>query len=214
MSGMIEESSTGATRAVCRREKAVAGRSRVLAAALALALAPGWARAEKGEMATYQVGPGDVLQVTFYAGAEKQEEFTGTVSSVGTITSPLLGEVKVSGLTIHEIARTMTEMLQRDFFVNPQVLVNVKEYGGQVWVVGAVKKPGPYPYSEGLSALKACLLAGGFTDFASLRRVRVTRVVNGRPKTIGIDLAKIIRGKMDDPPLLRSDRIEVPQRRF
>ena len=108
----------------------------------------------------------------------------------------------------------MTEILTKDFFVNPQVLVSVKDYGGQVWVVGAVKKPGPYPFQEGLSALKACLLAGGFTDFASLRKVKVTRVVNGRPKTIGIDLARIMQGRADDPPLLRSDRIEVPQRRF
>ncbi len=181
-------------------------------AALGLVLATGRVAAE--QPSTYQVGPGDVLQITFYAGGEKQEEFTGTVSSVGTVTSPLLGEVKVSGRTTYEIAKAMTEMLQRDFFVNPQVLVSVKDYGGQVWVVGAVKNPGPYPYQEGLSALKACLLAGGFTDFASLRRVKVTRVVNGRPKTIGIHLAKVMQGKLDDLPLLRSDRIEVPQRRF
>jgi polysaccharide export outer membrane protein len=163
---------------------------------------------------TYQVGPGDVLQVVFYAGAEKQEDFSGTVSAVGTLTSPLLGEIRAGGLTIHEISRMMTELLARDFFVNPQVLVSVKEYGGQVWVVGAVKSPGPYPYSEGLSALRACLLAGGFTDFASLRKVKVARVTAGRSKVTRVDLAKVMQGKADDPPLQRSDRIEVPQRRF
>jgi polysaccharide export outer membrane protein len=163
---------------------------------------------------TYQVGPGDVLQVVFYAGAEKQEVFSGTVSAIGTLTSPLLGEIRAGGLTIHEISRMMTELLARDFFVNPQVLVNVKEYGGQVWVVGAVKSPGPYPYSEGLSALRACLLAGGFTDFASLRKVKVARVTAGRSRVTRVDLAKVMQGKVDDPPLQRSDRIEVPQRRF
>jgi protein involved in polysaccharide export with SLBB domain len=163
---------------------------------------------------TYQVGPGDVLQVAFYAGGEKQEDFSGTVSSVGTVTCPLLGEVKVVGMTTYEISKTMTDALSHDFFVDPQVLVSVKDYGGQVWVVGAVKNPGPYPFSEGLSALKACLLAGGFTDFASLRRVKVTRVVNGRPRAIAVDLTRIMQGKADDPQLLRSDRIEVPQRRF
>jgi polysaccharide export outer membrane protein len=180
--------------------------------ALALVLNAGLAMAEQSP--TYQVGPGDVLQVTIYAGAEKQEDFTGTVSSVGTLTCPLLGEFKASGLTIHQISQAMTDILTRDFFVNPQVLVSVKDYGGQVWVVGAVKNPGPYPFSEGLSTLKACLLAGGFTDFASLRRVKVTRLVNGRSRTVGIDLARVMQGKVDDPPLLRSDRIEVPQRRF
>lgn len=181
-------------------------------AALTLALVAGPVRAEQAS--TYQVGPGDVLQVTFYAGGEKQEDFTGTVSSQGTVTCPLLGEVKVAGLTTYDISKEMTAKLSHDFFVDPQVLVSVKDYGGQVWVVGAVKNPGPYPFSEGLSALKACLLAGGFTDFASLRRVKVTRVVNGRPKAVAVDLTRVMQGKVDDPPLLRSDRIEVPQRRF
>src|SRR5262245_26253869 len=96
---------------------------------------------------TYVVGPGDVLQVEYYAGAERQESFSGTVSPLGTLTCPLLGEVRVSGLTGHAISRVMTAQLARDFFVDPQVLVSVREYGGQVWVVGAVKNPGPYPYS-------------------------------------------------------------------
>lgn len=163
---------------------------------------------------TYQVGPGDVLQVVFYAGAEKQEDFSGTVSALGTLTCPLLGEIKAGGLTVHEITRAMTEQLAQDYFVNPQVLVSVKQYGGQVWVVGAVKSPGPYPYSEGLSALRACLLAGGFTDFASLKSVKVARVTAGRARVTKVDLARVMQGKADDLLLQRSDRIEVPQRRF
>ena len=181
-------------------------------AALSLTLVAGAVRAE--QPSTYQVGPGDVLQVAFYAGGDKQEEFAGTVSAVGTVTCPLLGEVRVAGLTAYDISKAMTQRLSHDFFVDPQVLVSVKDYGGQVWVVGAVKTPGPYPFSEGLSALKACLLAGGFTDFASLRRVKVTRVVNGRPRAVGVDLTRVMQGKVDDPALLRGDRIEVPQRRF
>jgi len=84
---------------------------------------------------TYQVGPGDVLQVTFYAGGEKQEDFSGTVSPLGTVTCPLLGEVKVAGMTTYEVSKAMTERLSHDFFVDPQVLVSVHDYGGQVWVV-------------------------------------------------------------------------------
>lgn len=185
-------------------------------AALSLALFAVPLRAEQTTTttSTYQVGPGDVLQVAFYAGGEKQEDFTGAVSPLGTVTCPLLGELKVAGLTTYDISKTMTEKLRQDYFVDPQVLVSVKDYGGQVWVVGAVKNPGPYPFSEGLSALKACLLAGGFTDFASLTRVKVTRVVNGHPKSMVVNLTRVMQGKADDPPLMRSDRVEVPQRRF
>jgi protein involved in polysaccharide export with SLBB domain len=166
------------------------------------------------ESATYQVGPGDVLSIAIYAGGDKQEEFTSTISSAGTMTSPLLGEVKVVGLTTYEIAKHLTAMLAKDFFVNPQVLVSVKEYGGQVFVMGAVSKPGAYGYQEGLTALRACLLAGGFTEFASLKRAKITRVVDGKSRTITFDLDKVSKGKIEDPALIRGDRVEVPRRGF
>ena len=166
------------------------------------------------ESASYEVGPGDVLQIAFYAGGDKQEDFAGTISNAGTITSPLLGEVKVAGLTTYEIERSMTAMLKKDFFKNPQVLVSVKEYGGQVFLMGAVSKPGAYGYQEGLTALRACLLAGGFTQYASLRRVKITRVVDGKSRTMTFDLDKVSKGKIEDPPLVRGDRVEVPRRGF
>lgn len=162
----------------------------------------------------YRLGPGDLLQVTVYAGGEKQVDFTGAISSLGTITSPLLGEIKVGGLTTYEVERNLRDILARDYYVDPQVMVSVKEYGGMVFVMGAVKKPGAYGLQERMTVLGACLLAEGFTDFAAPRRVKVTRVVNGQQKTFQIDLVKVREGKKDDLPLMRGDRIDVPRRRF
>lgn len=193
--------------------RAALHRTVMLVLAATVALGFGASRAWS-ESATYQVGPGDVLLIAIYAGGDKQEEFAGTISSVGTITSPLLGEVKVGGLTTYEVAKNMTAMLAKDFFVNPQVLVSVKEYGGQVFVMGAVSKPGAYGYQEGLTALRVCLLAGGFTEYASLRRVKITRVVDGKSRTITFDLDKVSRGKTEDPALVRGDRVDVPRRGF
>jgi protein involved in polysaccharide export with SLBB domain len=189
------------------------GRALVLALATALGLGCGVGRAS-ADSPDYQVGPGDVLQVAFYAGGEKQEEFTGTISTAGTITSPLLGEVKVEGMTTYEVAKSMTAMLAKDFFVNPQVLVSVKDYAGQVFVMGAVNKPGAYAYQEGLTAMRACLLAGGFTQYASLRRVKISRVVDGKSKTTIYDLDKVSKGTGDDPVLVKGDRVDVPKRGF
>lgn len=162
----------------------------------------------------YHLGPGDVLQITVYAGGEKQVDFTGAISAQGTITSPLLGEVKVGGLTTTDVERNLREVLARDYYVDPQVLVSVKEYGGQVFVIGAVRKPGAYGLQERMTVLGACLLAEGFTDFAAPRRVKVTRIVNGQQKTFQIDLVKVREGKREDLPLMRGDRIDVPRRRF
>jgi polysaccharide export outer membrane protein len=157
---------------------------------------------------------GDILQVTIFAGGEKQEDFTATVVASGTITCPLLGETKVAGLTTDEIAKQLRAMLARDFFVDPQVLISVKQYGGQVYVTGEVKQPGAYGVRDGLTVLHACLLAGGFSDFASLRQVKLTRVVDGQSRTAVIDVVKVRQGKQPDPLMASGDRLEVPRRRF
>jgi protein involved in polysaccharide export with SLBB domain len=179
----------------------------VVASALLLRLA-------SAEPSASPVVLGDVLQVTIFAGGEKQEDFSATVVAAGTITCPLLGETKVAGLTTEEIARQLRAMLARDYFVDPQVLVSVKEHGGQVYVTGEVKQPGAYGVRDGLTVLHACLLAGGFTDFASLRAVRLTRVVDGQSRTAMIDVAKVRQGKQPDPLLVSGDRLEIPRRRF
>ncbi|MGH7740779.1 MAG: polysaccharide biosynthesis/export family protein [Candidatus Eiseniibacteriota bacterium] len=180
-----------------------------LMAALALTT-----QARAADPPSYLVGVGDVLQVSFYAGGEKQDDFTSTVSSTGAITSPLIGDLKVAGMTTGEIADTMTTLLARSYFVNPQVLVSVKEYAGQVLVMGAVRQPGAYGFQAGITALKACLLAGGFTEYATPSKVKITRVVNGHSTTESVNLDKVGKGKAPDPELLKGDRIDVGRRRF
>jgi polysaccharide export outer membrane protein len=160
------------------------------------------------------IGAGDILQVSIYAGGEKQEEFSAEVSPAGSITSPLIGDITVGGSTTSQAAGKMTTILARDFFVDPQVLVSVKEFVGKVYISGEVKHPGAYDIKEGLRVLNACILAGGFTDFASLGRVKVIRSEDGRIKTLEIDLGRVQRGKMEDLVLQPGDRIDVPHRRF
>ena len=162
----------------------------------------------------YVLGPGDLLSITVYAGGDKEVDFTGYISALGTISSPLLGEIKVAGMTTYELERSMRDTLAKDFYVNPQVMVTVKEYGGQVFIMGEVRKPGAYGLQERMTVLGACLLAEGFTDFAAPGRTKVTRMVNGQQKRFKIDLVKVREGKKEDMPLQRGDRIEVPRRRF
>jgi polysaccharide export outer membrane protein len=128
--------------------------------------------------------------------------------------SPLVGELAVGGLTTFEVTGKMRNVLQQTFFVDPQVLINVKEYGKKVYVMGEVNKPGEYKIQEGLTTLKACILAGGFTDYAALSRVRVTRQEDGRQIVVDLNLAKVQDGTLEDLVLQGGDRIDVPARRF
>jgi polysaccharide export outer membrane protein len=158
--------------------------------------------------------PGDVLSITVYAGGEKQEDFTATVSPERTITCPLIGVWKLEGTGTAEIAARLAAALSRGYYVDPQVLVSVKEHGAKIYVLGEVKHPGIFSLRDGPTTLSACVLAGGFTDFASPKRVKITRLVDGKPKLIQVDLIRVQRGKAHDLPLRDGDRIEVPQRWF
>lgn len=185
--------------------------------AIALAVAAGLMTAPAAlhpEAVSYVVSPGDVLEITYYAGGEKQEAFTVTVSADGTITCPLIGEFSLGGMPISEIVARLQGILARDYYIGPQVLVSVKEYGGRVYVLGEVKHPGVYALPEAPTALSACVNAGGFTDFAAPRHAKVTRIQDGKPKLFEVDLVKVKQGKAEDLPLLGGDRIDVPRRRF
>ena len=166
------------------------------------------------KLQSYPIGPGDILQVTIFAGGDKQEDFIAGVSAKGTMVSPLIGEVELGGLTASEAAGKITGILARDFFINPQVLVTLKESGKKVYISGEVRKPGAYSIQEGLTAMNACILAGGFTEYASAGRVEVTRMENGKQKIIQINLDKVQAGKAEDLALQAGDRIRVPQRLF
>jgi len=158
--------------------------------------------------------PGDVLEIQVYAGGEKQEDFNASISPAGTISCPLLGEMRVSGLSVATIASRMRQTLARDYYVSPDVLVGVRDYGGKVYILGEVRHPGVYPVQSGLTALGACDLAGGFTDFAAPRHARLMRIQGGKPTRIDLDLARVRQGRAADFLLQGEDRIEVPHRWF
>ncbi|HEY2956555.1 MAG TPA: polysaccharide biosynthesis/export family protein [Candidatus Eisenbacteria bacterium] len=186
-----------------------------LPVALALLIAAGAVAPVLGSVpAPYVVEQGDVLVITVYAGGEKQDEFTDAVSVNGSITCPMSGPVQVAGLAIPEIAARVREVLARSYYVDPQVLVSVKEYGGRIYLLGEFKRPGIYPVSDRLTVLSAVALAGGLTDYAAPRKLRLTRVEGGKTRVRPIDLERVMDGKAEDLALRSGDRIDVPRRGF
>ena len=115
----------------------------------------------------YVVGPGDVLEVEVFDNPDLSR--TPTVQTNGMVALPLLGEVPVAGLTLAEVKARLTELLGRDYLVNPQVDVRVKEYQSQfVTLLGEVTTPGRRPLRGGQARLIDVLVeAGGLTPRAS-----------------------------------------------
>lgn len=114
----------------------------------------------------YEVGPGDVLEIAVFGNDDLSR--VPTVQTNGSISFPLLGEVQVAGLTVAEVQRKITNLLAKDYLVNPQVEVKVREYQSQfVSVVGEVNSPGRKPIRGRLRLIDLLTEAGGFKPTAS-----------------------------------------------
>ena len=264
----------------------------------------------------YRIGPNDVLTITIYAGGEKQHELALTVSAQGTINAPFIGPVSTEGLTPSQLEMRITEPLAKDYFVNPKVNIQIKEYhslhyyisgavaspglynmtteasllvliakaGGvlpergnlayimrdsayavmagekietlasrteplkvdlqrlldqgdmsvnpvlkpgdvvyiplkesldlsesKIYVEGEIKKPGAYDFQPGMTALNACIIAGGFDTFAAPNRTRIIRKKGDKVEIIKINLKHVNTGKIPDIELKPGDRIHVPE---
>ena len=116
--------------------------------------------------ASYVVGPGDILEVTVLGQADVSR--STTVQPDGRFTMPLLGEVEVAGKTLAEIQHIITEALSKDFLVNPQVEVRVREYASQfALVLGEVMNPGRRALRGGTRLIDVLIESGGFRPGAS-----------------------------------------------
>jgi len=121
----------------------------------------------------YRLGAGDVLEVIVF-GNDDLTRIT-TVQTTGSISLPLLGEVPLAGLTVSEAKQKLTSLLARDFLVNPQVDVKIKEYQSQfVTVLGEVNSPGRKGLRGRTKLVDVLVDAGGFTPRAS-GEVSITR---------------------------------------
>ena len=164
----------------------------------------------KGFMDT-SVGPGDVLQIEVLG--QKDMPTTFRVEGDGTILYPLVGKVKVGGLTPPAVAHRVARRLRQGYLRNPQVTVFVKEYNSKkVTVFGQVKKPGIYLYKSNMTIIQAISTAGGFTDLADQNGTIVTRTVDGRKHRIPVKVQDIGEGLEQNFILRPGDVVFVPKR--
>ena len=154
----------------------------------------------------YKIAPHDIIVIDVFGEEDLSREFR--VTATGTINYYFLGEVKVAGKTTSEVREALTEDLNRDYLVEPQVTVDVKEYRlREVFVNGQVNKPGAIPLTgeQELNILGALSRAGGFTPRASEKKIRFTRP-GQKERTFSFDELKEPRNNI---VLLPGDIIEV-----
>ena len=160
------------------------------------------------------LGPSDVFDIRVYG--EKDLSSTFRVASDGTIDYPLLGTLKVEGMTPTDVSKIVEKgLVEGEFLKKPQVSIFVKEYNSKkISVFGQVKKPGTFSYQEGMSVVEAISLAGGFTSMARENDTTVIRIVDGKKTRFGVPVKEIGQGKTANFIMRSGDIIFVPERIF
>jgi polysaccharide export outer membrane protein len=83
--------------------------------------------------------------------------------------------------------------------------------GPKIYVEGEVRNPGIYDFRTGLTAMNACIMAGGFAEFAAPNRTRIIRQKGEELKIVRINLNDVKDGEIPDIELEPGDRIHVPE---
>jgi len=111
--------------------------------------------------------------------------------------------------------RSTQARLSEGYLKKHQVTVLAKEYRSKkVSVLGQVKQPGTFQYSDSMSIIEAVSKAGGFTPSARKNAVRVTRKNEAKVETIIVAVDDIGRGYAPNFFLRPGDVIYVPERPF
>ena len=159
----------------------------------------------------YVIGPADVLEVSVW----KQSEISRTVPVLpdGTISLPLIGQVKASGLTSGKLRDVIASRLKK-YISDPRVNVIVEKVNSQNFnILGKVLKPGSYGLGKPTTILDAIALAGGFQDFAKVNKIYVLRrMPDGSQKMLKFNYKAVIKGQKIDENLRLEpgDTIVVP----
>jgi len=137
---------------------------------------------------TYLLRVGDIVQVDVF-----QEPVMTTrqrVQGDGTISVGLIGRVEVLGESVEAAAGKIAKLLDAKYLVQPQVTVTVLAYSPRRFTVwGQVQRPGSYviPPEQTVNLPEAIALAGGNSNIGNLKRVVVSRRVDGVIRRIPVN---------------------------
>ncbi len=157
----------------------------------------------------YRMGPEDVLRISVWENKELTLDLV--VRPDGKISMPLIQDVVAEGKTAVELANTIHERLLT-FLNEPQVSVIVLQVNApRYYVIGNVAKPGTYSLRTETSMLQALALAGGFTQFASKRSIKLIRNSAGKQNVRKVNYNNMIDEGGEGNYLLKSgDTVVVP----
>src|SRR5262245_42507844 len=146
------------------------------------------------EIREYRLGPGDSVRVQVFQHPDLSLETR--VSEAGTIAFPLVGSVKIGGLSLEQAAMAVAEKLASGkFVINPQVTMSLAQnLANQVSVLGQVNRPGRFPLETAKVRLSEIIASAGGIAPTGADMIVVTGTRDGQPIRREIDVSTMFLG--------------------
>jgi polysaccharide export outer membrane protein len=158
---------------------------------------------------TYIIGASDVLSISVW----KEPAVSGSllVRPDGMISMPLLGDVQASGLTPLALGDQIATKL-RKYIQDPKVDVVITAINSRkIFLLGEFTKKGSVEMTPGMTLLQAIASAGGFSEFANVKKVYILRDEGGKRVRIPVQYKAALKGNSElDLVLKPGDTIVAP----
>lgn len=162
------------------------------------------------DKAEYRIGTGDVLAISVW----KDEALTRQVVVLpdGTISFPLIGQVRAEGKPLEELRKVIIKRLAK-FVPDPIISMEVAQVNSlMVYVIGKVNRPGRFELMDNINVLQALALAGGLNPYAKSGKIKILRENGRKTEILRFDYDAVAKGKAleQNVSLERGDVIVVP----
>jgi polysaccharide biosynthesis/export protein len=167
---------------------------------LLAAAASVWAQAPAAS--EYRLGAGDVVRITVYQSPDLSLETR--VGETGSISYPLLGSVRLGGLSVPQAERAISDgLLKGNFLKQPQVSIQIIQVrGNQASVLGQVNRPGRFPIEVADLRLSDLLATAGGIAAGGADTLTLVGTRNGQPFRKEVDLPSLFRGERRDDDVI------------
>lgn len=166
----------------------------------------------------YQLSANDQVAVEVFG--EDDLRTSGRLNAEGNLSLPLLGSVRLGGLTLTQAAARLTELYGRDYLVNPKVNIALVGYARRRFtVLGQVNRPGSYEMPEGnpggIDLLEAVAMAGGYTRIAAPERISIRRHrEGGNDQILKVNAKRVAKAEGGSFTVLPGDTVTVGESIF
>jgi polysaccharide export outer membrane protein len=174
----------------------------------------------------YHIQPQDILQIRNLqdidiiatksstgeggAGGNATAGQTFQVEEDGTVKLPAIGSIKVEGLRRIEAQKLIEDTYAKELLKNP--IIELKIVNLKVTALGELKAQGNYPLTKDKTTIVELIgQAGGLTDRADERHVKIIRGTEQNPKVVEIDLNNIQSINSPNSVLQNGDIVYIAQ---